>query len=100
MAATRAAPNYVGLLSRERIIAHPGYNRWLVPPAALAIRVPPPGGTAGPVQAPPQVHTIVAGGMPGWQIALIAAAAASAAAAVAVLLDRSWVARKAHATTA
>ena len=69
-------------------------------PAALAIRVPPPGGTAGPVQAPPQVHTIVAGGMPGWQIALIAAAAALAAAAVAVLLDRSWAARKAHATTA
>jgi hypothetical protein len=69
-------------------------------PAALAIRVPPPGGTAGPVQAPPQVHTIVAGGMPGWQIALIAAAAALAAAAVAVLLDRAWTARKAHATTA
>ena len=42
-------------------------------PAALAIRVPPPGGTAGPVQAPPQVHTIIVGGMPGWQIALIAA---------------------------
>ena len=69
-------------------------------PAALAIRVPPPGGTAGPVQAPPQVHTIVAGGMPGWQIALIAAAGALAAAAVAVLLDRAWTARKAHATTA
>jgi hypothetical protein len=34
-----------------------------------------------------RVHTIVAGGMPGWQIALIAAAAALAA-AVAVLLDR------------
>jgi hypothetical protein len=69
-------------------------------PAALAIRVPPPGGTAGPVQAPPQVHTIVAGGMPGWQIALIAAAAALAAAAVAILVDRAWTARKAHATTA
>ena len=69
-------------------------------PAALAIRVPPPGGTAGPVQAPSQVHTLVAGGMPGWQIALIAAAAALAAAAVAVLLDRAWTARKAHATTA
>ena len=69
-------------------------------PAALAIRVPPPGGTAGPVQAPPQVQTIVAGGMPGWQIALIATAAALAAAAVAVLLDRAWTARKAHATTA
>jgi hypothetical protein len=38
--------------------------------------------------------------MPGWQIALIAAAAALTAAAVAVLLDRAWTARKAHATTA
>jgi MFS family permease len=28
-----------GLLSRERTIAKPGYNRWLVPPAALAIHL-------------------------------------------------------------
>src|SRR4051794_7506050 len=28
-----------GLLDRERIIAGPGYNRWLVPPAALAIHL-------------------------------------------------------------
>jgi MFS family permease len=28
-----------GLLSRERIIAGPGFNRWLVPPAALAIHL-------------------------------------------------------------
>ena len=69
-------------------------------PAALATRVPPPGENARPVQAPPQVHTIVTGGMPGWQIALIATATALAAAAIAVLLDRAWAARKAHATTA
>jgi hypothetical protein len=69
-------------------------------PAALAVRVPPPGENAGPVQAPPQAHTVVIGGMPGWQIALIAAAAALGAAAVAVLLDRAWAAHKAHATTA
>jgi hypothetical protein len=69
-------------------------------PAALATRVPPPGENARPVQAPPQIHTIITGGTPGWQIALIAAAAALAAAAIAVLLDRAWVARKAHATTA
>ncbi|HEY0571181.1 MAG TPA: OFA family MFS transporter [Enterovirga sp.] len=31
-----AAP---GLLDRERIIAKPGFNRWLVPPAALAIHL-------------------------------------------------------------
>ena len=46
-------------------------------PAAFAVRVPPPGGTSGPVQ-PPQVHTIVVGGLPGWQITLIAAGAALA----------------------
>jgi hypothetical protein len=83
-------------------------------PAALAIRVPPPGGGSGavsgaartvpwpktPVSPPPQVHTVIVGGTPGWQIALIAAAAALVAAAVAVLLDRAWSARKAHATTA
>jgi MFS family permease len=28
-----------GLLSRERTIARPGFNRWLVPPAALAIHL-------------------------------------------------------------
>jgi MFS family permease len=28
-----------GLLTRERIIAPPGYNRWLVPPAALAVHL-------------------------------------------------------------
>src|SRR5882762_4410499 len=31
--------NGVGLLDRERIIARPGFNRWLVPPAALAIHL-------------------------------------------------------------
>jgi MFS family permease len=28
-----------GLLTRERIVARPGFNRWLVPPAALAIHL-------------------------------------------------------------
>jgi MFS family permease len=34
--AGEAAP---GFLTRERIIAKPGFNRWLVPPAALAIHL-------------------------------------------------------------
>ncbi len=29
----------VGILDKERIIAKPGFNRWLVPPAALAIHL-------------------------------------------------------------
>ncbi len=28
-----------GFMSRERIVAKPGFNRWLVPPAALAIHL-------------------------------------------------------------
>ena len=33
------APGDTGFLSKERIIAAPGFNRWLVPPAALAIHL-------------------------------------------------------------
>ena len=56
-------------------------------PAALAYILPPhpAGGTAGL----PPAQTIVTGGMPGWQITLIAAAAAILAATAAVLLDRA-----------
>jgi uncharacterized membrane protein len=42
----------------------------------------------------PQVHSVVTGGMPGWQMALIAVVAALVAAVLAVLLDRAWVARR------
>ena len=34
-----SADDRVGLLDKERIIAEPGFNRWLVPPAALAIHL-------------------------------------------------------------
>jgi hypothetical protein len=40
-----------------------------------------------------QVHTVVAGGMPGWQIVLIVLGAALAAAAAAVTADRARTAR-------
>ena len=63
-------------------------------PAALAIRLPPPGGYDRPAQPPPPVHPIASGGMPGWQITLIAVAAAVIAAAVAVIADRAWAARR------
>jgi MFS family permease len=42
MAAVDTTGNGVGqwgMLARERIIAKPGFNRWLVPPAALAIHL-------------------------------------------------------------
>jgi MFS family permease len=33
------SPTSIGFLDKERIIAKPGFNRWLVPPAALAIHL-------------------------------------------------------------
>jgi hypothetical protein len=63
-------------------------------PAALAGRLP-PSGFDGTVKAPlPAVHVTVSGGMPGWQITLIAVGAAMAAAVVAVVLDRARAARR------
>ena len=35
----KTLPPRVGLLDRDRIVAQPGFNRWLVPPAALAIHL-------------------------------------------------------------
>src|SRR3982750_1922462 len=36
---TSAPAGAAGLLDKERTIAGPGFNRWLVPPAALAIHL-------------------------------------------------------------
>ena len=58
--------------------------------AALAMPVPGTDGEADVVQPP--VVTVV-GGMPGWQITLIAVGAALVAAVLAVLADRAWSAR-------
>ena len=68
-------------------------------PAAFAMRVPPPGEGSG-VAPPPPVRVIAEGGMPGWQIILIALAAALVAAATAVLLDHARAAHKIHAPAA
>jgi hypothetical protein len=68
-------------------------------PAAFAMPVPPRDEGSGIAPPPPPVRVIAEGGMPGWQIALIALAAALVAAAVAVLLDRARAARKIHAPT-
>jgi len=62
-------------------------------PAAFAYVLPPHGGSGGTAGSPP-VQAIVTGGMPGWQITLIAAAAALIAGTGAVLLDRARVARR------
>jgi hypothetical protein len=67
-------------------------------PAALARPLPPPDCCATGANAP--VTVITGGGMPGWQITLIAVGAALAGAALAILLDRARVARKTHPATA
>jgi hypothetical protein len=66
-------------------------------PAAYAELPPHGGGPAGPHTT---VRVIATGGMPGWQIALIAVGAAAVAAVVAVLAERAWAARRTHPTTA
>jgi hypothetical protein len=63
-------------------------------PAAFAEPVPPVGGGGDVIVAPSPPVQVVAGGMPGWQIALIALGAAVVAAAIAVLLDRARAGRR------
>jgi hypothetical protein len=53
------------------------------------------GGIYDPVQTSPAAPVVtVVGGMPGWQIALIAIGAALVAAVCAVLAYRAWAARR------
>jgi hypothetical protein len=69
-------------------------------PAALA-RPGPPGLPLVEKHPPlPSQQVVIIGGMPGWQIALIAAGAALLAAAVAVLAYRAWTTRRKSATAA
>jgi hypothetical protein len=68
-------------------------------PAASASIIPVPGdGPYGPAPAP-AIQVITAGGMPGWQITLIALAAALAAATAAVFLDRVRASRRSASAT-
>jgi hypothetical protein len=62
--------------------------------SAASIPVPGPGGAYGPVPAAP-MRVIAAGGMPGWQITLIAVAAGTAA----VFLDRARAGRRPASAT-
>jgi hypothetical protein len=92
----------------------PGSNKHPPLPGQAAVRVAehhqvPGGALPAPLAAhihqrqapgPVSMHTVVVGGMPGWQIALIAAATALIAATVAVLLDRARTARKSATTAA
>jgi len=66
-----------------------------VPASASSVRPLPPN-DLGPLPAQPVdpvVRTMVVGGMPGWQIAVIAIAASLLAATAAVLAYRAWAVR-------
>jgi MFS family permease len=71
-------------------------------PAALARPFPPrpPGWDKHPPPPSAGIHIVVVGGMPGWQIALIAIGAALLAATAAVLADRARVGRRKTITAA
>ncbi len=84
------SPPPPGLLQHPPVL--PSEPGMIEPPAVL------PAQLTRPVTGP--VHTAVIGGMPGWQIALIAVAAALFAAMIAVLADRAWAARRKTITAA
>ena len=77
-------------LAAAVLLATPAFARIVPNPADASP------GHVTPASVPTQIqyHTIVAGGMPGWQIALIAVGAALLAATVAVLADRARAARR------
>lgn len=71
-----------------------------VVPAASASIIPiPPDGPYGPATTPGTPLMIPVGGMPGWQITVIALAAALVAATAAVILDRAWAGRRSASPT-
>ena len=65
--------------------------------ASASTAMIPGGGGGAPAPDPGPVtvvHTVVVGGMPGWQIALIAVVAALVTAFAAVLVERTRIARR------
>jgi ABC-type Na+ efflux pump permease subunit len=61
---------------------------------AFAMPAPPLNAGFTSTSALPVVYTVMADGMPGWQITVIAVGAAVAAAFIAVLIDRTRTARR------
>jgi len=71
----------------------------LVPAASAHELMPdPPTGAPAPVPAP-AAPVVTVGGMPGWQITLIAVGAALVTAIAAVFLDRMLAARRSASST-
>jgi hypothetical protein len=74
----------------------------LAAPAAFAMPIPPDGFkyTARAIAPQTATRVVLIGGMPGWQIALIAAGSAVLAAVVAVLAYRALIAHRSTAPLA
>jgi hypothetical protein len=68
-------------------------------PAVLAAPPPRPPGWNKHPPLPAHTHTVLTGGMPGWQITLLAAAAALLVAAIGVTIYRMRPARQGAAAT-
>ena len=64
------------------------------PAMATTVLIPYYERSAPPAQALAQIHTKTAGGMPGWQITLIAVGAAVLSAILAVAADRARATRR------
>ena len=71
-----------------------GVLAWAAAVPAASARMVPCCDDSGIVPTGTTVRVITAGGMPGWQIVLIAVAAALAAATAAVFLDRARASRR------
>jgi hypothetical protein len=87
-------------LAAAVLLATPAFARVVPPPGDAYQGHVLPASVPASVPAQIQYRTIVAGGMPGWQIALIAAGAALLAAALAVLADRALAAHRRTVATA
>ena len=83
----------MGLITGEPPAVNPLINPHLHGPVQLAPQRP-------HAAVPVHIHAAVTGGMPGWQITLIAIGAALAAATLAVLFDRAVTARRRISTRA
>jgi hypothetical protein len=97
----RASGTRLGRLTAVLAAAACGVLAWATAvPAAFATPIPHPlpGGEYGPAPAAPvpaaPIRMVTAGGMAGWQIALIVAGAALVAAAAVMLTNRARAARR------
>ncbi len=99
MNTTRRIHHLIGILAAAAcaLLAFAAASPALAQTISVPHYGPPP--SVAPAQVPAPVHTVIAAGMPGWQITLIALAAALGAATVAVVLDRTRASHRSASAT-